>query len=127
MSQIKAGNTKPEIAVRKLLYGMGYRFRLHDKNLPGKPDIVLRRHKRIILVNGCFWHGHPSCKRAKRPSTNVDFWNDKITRNIERDKLNIALLKSKGWKILVVWSCETSNREHLREKLRRFMEYDETV
>src|SRR5688500_15685000 len=88
MSQVKSTNTKPEILVRQLLHRMGYRFRLHRKDLPGKPDIVLPRHHKVIFVHGCFWHGHEGCPRAARPTTNVDFWNTKIDRNVERDVRN---------------------------------------
>ncbi|WP_305732322.1 very short patch repair endonuclease [Trichlorobacter ammonificans] len=121
MSRISGGDTKPEIVVRKLIHGMGFRFRLHVKNLPGKPDIVLARHRKIVVVNGCFWHGHQGCVRSKRPATNVDFWNTKIEGNIERDKLNKATLEEAGWQVLVVWSCETKKPEQLIDKLKRFL------
>lgn len=123
MSHISGRNTKPEIVVRKLLHRMGYRFRLHDKRLPGKPDIVLPRHKKIIFVHGCFWHGHPDCKRAKLPTSNVDFWQAKIAGNIKRDGENIAALAKQGWKVLIVWGCEISPNGPLGEKLKGFMEY----
>ena len=121
MSRISGGNTKPEIVVRKLIHAMGLRFRLHVKNLPGKPDIVLPRHRKIIEVNGCFWHGHQDCARSKRPATNVEFWDSKIAGNIERDERNKAALKEMGWQILVIWGCETKKPEQLIEKLKNFL------
>lgn len=121
MSRISGGNTKPELVVRKLIHSMGFRYRLHVKNLPGKPDIVLSRHKKIIMVNGCFWHGHQSCARSRRPATNIEFWNSKIAGNIERDNRNNALLKEMGWQILVVWGCETKKLDLLFEKLNNFL------
>lgn len=121
MSRISGGNTKPEIVVRKLIHSMGFRYRLHVKNLPGKPDIVLPRHRKIIVVNGCFWHGHENCQRSKKPATNIEFWNSKIAGNVERDKRNNAVLKEMGWQILVVWGCETKKLEPLFEKLKNFL------
>jgi DNA mismatch endonuclease, patch repair protein len=121
MSRISGGNTKPELVVRKLIHSMGFRYRLYVKNLPGKPDIVLPRHKKIILVNGCFWHGHQNCARSKRPETNIEFWNSKIAGNVERDKRNYATLKEMGWHILVVWGCETKKLDLLFEKLKNFL------
>jgi len=105
MSKIPSKNTKPEILVRKWLHSQGYRFRLHPKDLPGKPDIVLPKYKTAIFVHGCFWHGHPSCKNAKRPDQNAAFWNAKIDRNMERDSLNMVKMKGLGWKVLVIWEC----------------------
>jgi DNA mismatch endonuclease, patch repair protein len=121
MSRISGGNTKPELVVRKLIHSMGFRYRLHVKNLPGKPDIVLPRHKKIILVNGCFWHGHQNCSRSKRPATNIKFWNSKIEGNVGRDKRNFEALKEMGWQILVVWGCESKKLDLLFEKLKFFL------
>lgn len=121
MSRISGGDTKPEIVVRNLIHGMGFRFRLHAKNLPGKPDIVLPRHRKIIFVNGCFWHGHQSCTRSRRPTTNIEFWNSKISGNIERDEHNLAALKEAGWDVLVVWGCETKNQSQLVDTLKNFL------
>lgn len=121
MSRISGGNTKPEITVRKILHGMGFRFRLHVRNLPGTPDIVLPRHRKIIFVHGCFWHGHQGCLRSKRPSSNAEFWNAKIESNIERDRKNLTALAEAGWKTLVVWGCETKKPELLIEKLKNFL------
>ncbi len=122
MSRISGKDTKPEILVRSLLHRMGYRFRLHKKELPGKPDITLPKHKKVIFVHGCFWHGHENCLRSKRPSTNVVFWNKKINGTIERDKQNIQNLENLGWKTLILWTCEIKNHDVLKRKLTSFME-----
>ena len=106
MSRIKGNNTKPEILVRKWLWRNGYRYRLNDKRLPGKPDIVLPKIKTVIFVNGCFWHGHDNCHNFRPPKSNIDFWDEKIKRNKHRDKINYRRLKSLGWEVLVVWECQ---------------------
>ena len=111
MSAIKSKNTKPEIKVRKILYSMGYRFRLHRKDLPGSPDIVLPKYKTVIFVHGCFWHRHENCKYASTPKTRQEFWEAKFQENINRDKLNQENLSSKGWKIIVVWECEINDKD----------------
>ena len=111
MSAIKSKNTKPEIAVRKLLHSMGYRFRLHRKDLPGSPDIVLPKYKTVIFVHGCFWHRHQNCKYASTPKTRQEFWEAKFRENINRDKLNQENLSSKGWKIIIVWECEIKDKD----------------
>ena len=110
MSAIKSKNTKPEIAVRKVLHSMGYRFRLHSKDLPGSPDIVLPKYKTVIFVHGCFWHRHENCKYASTPKTRQEFWEAKFRENINRDKLNQENLFSKGWKIIIVWECEIKDK-----------------
>ena len=106
MSRIRSKDTTPELKVRSLLHSMGFRFRLHRRDLPGKPDIVLPRHRKIVLVHGCYWHGH-DCKIAGRSKSNVDYWRPKIDGNRERDKRNGDALRSAGWDVLVVWECET--------------------
>ena len=111
MSAIKSKNTKPEITVRKLLHSMGYRFRLHVKDLPGSPDIVLPKYKTVIFVHGCFWHRHKNCKYASTPKTRQEFWEAKFRENINRDKLNQENLSSKGWKIIIVWECEIKDKD----------------
>lgn len=123
MSRVKNKNTKPEVQVRSMLHRMGYRFRLHRRDLPGAPDVVLPRHRKVIFVHGCFWHNH-DCPRGKRPSTRIEFWNAKLDANVERDRANRKALEEQGWKVLVVWQCELKNSDTLREKLRRFMEED---
>jgi len=122
MSAIKSKNTKPEIAVRKLLHSMGYRFRLHRKDLPGSPDILLPKYKTVIFVHGCFWHRHENCKYASNPKTRVEFWNKKFKDNILRDIKNQERLKSLGLKSKIIWECETKNIEKLREKLIHIMD-----
>ena len=106
MSHIKSKNTKPEVLVRRFLFAHGFRFRLHRKDLPGKPDIVLPKFKTAIFVNGCFWHGHAGCKYASIPETNRDFWIAKISGNVERDIATFAKLESMGWKVIVIWQCQ---------------------
>lgn len=122
MSRVSGKNTKPELIVRSLLHSMGYRFRLHRSDLPGKPDITLPKFKKVVFVHGCFWHGHKDCRRSKRPTTNKKFWNEKLNKNIERDKVNIKSIKDLGWDSLVVWSCEVSDINQLENKLVSFIE-----
>ena len=119
MSAIKSKNTKPEIAVRKLLHSMGYRFRLHRKDLPGSPDIVLPKYKIVIFVHGCFWHRHENCKYASTPKTRKEFWEKKFRENINRDNLNQANLSLKGWKIIIIWECQLKGdkKKLIRESL----------
>ncbi len=106
MSQIRSIDTKPEKQVRTLLHKNGFRYRLYDKRLPGKPDIVLPKYKTVIFVHGCFWHRHKSCKRATSPKTNVSYWNKKFKNNITRDKTHQSLLEDAGWKVIIIWECE---------------------
>jgi len=122
MSRVSGKNTKPELVVRSLLHNMGYRFRLHRNDLPGKPDITLPKYNKIIFVHGCFWHGHIDCPRAKRPTTNKLFWNEKLNKNIERDKITVNNLKQLGWDVLTVWTCEVKDTGKLRNKLLSFIE-----
>jgi len=124
MAAVKNKNTAPEIIVRKALHRLGYRFRLHRRALPGNPDIVLPRYRAVIFVHGCFWHGH-DCRRGKRPSTRTDFWNAKLDRNLERDRKNAELLKELGWRVLVVWECETKDGENLDRSLTGFLQSSE--
>lgn len=109
MSRIRARNTKPEIELRKILWKNGYRYRIHYKGLPGKPDIVFPGRKKAIFVNGCFWHQH-SCKDFKWPSTNKEFWRNKIEDNVSRDSRNYEELTNKGWQYLIVWECEIKKK-----------------
>lgn len=121
MSRIKGKNTKPELMVRSLLHKMGYRFRIHRKDLPGKPDIVLPKYKMVFFVNGCFWHRHEGCKYASTPKSRVAFWNNKFKKTIERDKLNYKHLKELGWKVIVIWECETKTINDLAYRLREYL------
>jgi len=106
MSRIRGKNTKPELAVRSMLHRLGYRFRIADKTLPGKPDIVLPRYGAVVFVHGCFWHRHPGCKYAYTPKSRIEFWSQKFEANVLRDKNNLSLLKKAGWLPIVVWECE---------------------
>ena len=106
MSHIRSRNTKPEKLVRQWLWRHGYRYRLNVKSVPGKPDIVMRRYRTAIFVNGCFWHGHDGCDKFKIPQTNVEFWQNKINRNRERDQQNYQVLHDNGWQVIVVWECQ---------------------
>ena len=110
MSRIRSKNTKPELAVRKYLSSKGFRYRLHDKNLPGKPDIVLKKHSTVIQVRGCFWHGH-SCKLANYPKTNRKYWKNKIDNNRKRDKKNDKLIKKMGYKLIIVNECKITKKK----------------
>ncbi len=121
MSRVKGRDTKPEKVVRSLLHRLGYRFRLHRKDLPGKPDIVLPKHRKVIFVHGCFWHGHTGCRRAARPTDNAEFWNIKLDGNMKRDRENLSKLQSTGWDALVVWQCEMKNEADLTEKIQSFL------
>lgn len=109
MAAIKGKDTKPEIIVRRYLHKLGYRFRLHRKDLPGKPDITLPRFKTVIFVHGCFWHRHEQCANSVMPTSNVAFWRKKLDGNVVRDKKNVELLKEQGWKVLVIWECEVQS------------------
>ena len=110
MARITGRNTRPEVALRSLLHGAGFRFRLHDSNLPGKPDIVLKRHKTVVFVHGCFWHRHGGCKNATMPSTRTEFWSEKFQRTIERDERKAGGLRSLGWNVVTVWECDIAKR-----------------
>ncbi|NQU04703.1 MAG: DNA mismatch endonuclease Vsr [Calditrichaeota bacterium] len=122
MSKIRGKDTKQELIIRKLIFSMGFRYRLHYSKLMGKPDIAFPGRKKAIFVNGCFWHGH-NCKRGKLPVTNYEFWFKKISGNIQRDKANIAALEELGWKTLIIWQCEINKKqeEHLRNMIRQFL------
>ncbi|AMP98909.1 very short patch repair endonuclease [Pedobacter cryoconitis] len=106
MSKIRSKDTKPELYVRKFLHSQGFRYRLHVKDLPGKPDIVLPKYKTVIFINGCFWHGHEGCRYYVIPKTRTEWWLNKINRNIKNDAESILLLKESGWNIIVIWECE---------------------
>ena len=123
MAAIRSQDTKPELVVRKLLHGMGYRYRLHRKDLPGKPDIVFGSRKKIIFVHGCFWHCHSdkSCP-ARLPKSNTDYWSPKLRRNKERDAANIEKLRAEDWQVEIVWECQTADTGTLAKRLVAFME-----
>lgn len=120
MSRIGSRDTAPEIVVRSILHRLGLRFRVNVRGIRGKPDIVLRRWQTVVFVHGCFWHRHPGCKFAYSPRSNEEFWNAKFYANTVRDQQVIADLKRVGWRVLVVWECETSDRQKLRRRLKQF-------
>lgn len=122
MSSISGKNTEPEIAVRSLLHSLGYRFRIHRKDLPGNPDIVLPKYKKIIFIHGCFWHGHRDCKRSKLPNSNREFWEQKIRSNVQRDNKIISSLTENGWDVMILWTCQIRNSENVAHKLIEFIE-----
>ena len=111
MSKIKGKNTSIEVMCRKYLFSRGFRYRKNIRTLPGTPDIVLKKHKTVIFVNGCFWHHHEGCKKARIPKTHTDFWQNKIDRNIKNDQLYTQQLIELGWKVIVIWECELSKKE----------------
>lgn len=126
MSRIRGKNTKPEILVRKFLFSKGFRYRLHDNKLPGKPDIILKKYKTVIFVNGCFWHGHKDCKYSVIPKTRTEWWKSKINNNKERDKKNNKILKNQDWNVIVVWECELkakTRNKNLFKLIRNFNEF----
>lgn len=120
MSRIRGANTAPEIRVRSLLHRLGFRFRLHKGELPGKPDIVLPKHRAIVLVHGCFWHRH-GCKSTATPKSNMSFWRAKFKQNVTRDATVRKLLRESGWRVLTVWACWVKDEEELARKLKRFL------
>ena len=123
MSRIKGRDTKPELIIRKWLYSLGYRYRLHEKILSGKPDIVFKKLKKAIFVHGCFWHQHndPTCPLVAKPKTNKKFWNEKLNKNVERDKRNVLELEQEGWKVLTIWECEIKDLNALKKKILNFI------
>jgi DNA mismatch endonuclease, patch repair protein len=120
MARIHGRDTRPEKFVRSMVHRMGFRFRIGTSSIPGKPDLVLRRHRKVIFVHGCFWHQHPGCRRSARPRSGVRFWNTKLDRNIQRDEEVRTQLAREGWLFLIVWECETRDRPTLEAKLRHF-------
>ncbi|WP_369866157.1 very short patch repair endonuclease [Archangium sp. Cb G35] len=120
MRRIRATDTEPEVAVRRALHRMGLRFRLHARELPGKPDVVLRRHNAVVLIHGCFWHQHRRCIDGRVPKSNTGYWQPKLERNVQRDRRNRRQLSLLGFRVLVVWECEARRPEVLERKLRRF-------
>jgi DNA mismatch endonuclease (patch repair protein) len=126
MRQIRSKNTKPEVLLRSLLHKAGYRFRLHRKDLPGKPDIVFPGRRKVIFVHGCFWHQHPGCREGRLPGTRPDYW-PKLERNVERDTAAIEQLRELGWKVLTVWECEISKPELVKDRVRVFLDTENEV
>nr|WP_082511141.1 very short patch repair endonuclease [Rhizobium sp. Root1240] len=127
MSRIRSKDTGPELAVRRLVYALGYRYRLHRKDLPGKPDLVFGPRQKIIEVRGCYWHAHlrydPTCWEARSEAkSNKTYWGPKMDRNVERDQRNLALLEAGGWRVLVIWECELRNMDSVRTRIANFLE-----
>jgi DNA mismatch endonuclease (patch repair protein) len=121
MRAVRSKNTKPEVVVRRTAHALGYRFRLHRKDLPGKPDLVFPGRRAVVFVHGCFWHGHDCAKGKKRPAINMEFWNSKLDSNQVRDEKNVAQLKSAGWRVLIIWECEIQNLSDLSNQLKAFL------
>ncbi|GAA0832753.1 very short patch repair endonuclease [Cupriavidus pauculus] len=126
MGRIKAKDTKPEMLVRRLVHGMGFRYRLHDARLPGRPDLVFPGRRKAIFVHGCFWHRHENCKLARLPKSRLEFWVPKLQANWERDQRDARELGLLGWKVLIVWECELKDRMALAYRIREFLERSES-
>ncbi len=120
MRQIRDRGMKPEMAVRRMVHAMGYRYRLHRRDLPGKPDLVFGPRRAVIFVHGCFWHQH-ECREGHRPKSNSGYWDAKLHRNIERDAMQVAALQELGWRVLVVWECEVRGHEGLAKRIETFL------
>lgn len=123
MARIRSTGMKPEMLVRRLAHSMGYRFRLHRRDLPGKPDLVFPGRRSVIFVHGCFWHQHPDpeCRDARPPRSRTEYWGPKLQRNVERDAENVARLEAMGWRVLVLWECELKDRNVVADQLRSFL------
>jgi len=122
MRRIKGRDTTPEMLVRRLAHAMGYRYRLHRKDLPGKPDLVFGPRRKVIFVHGCFWHQHGDCRAGRVPGSNTDYWVPKLRRNVERDASARAELEARGWDVLTIWDCETHDGSALRMRLSDFLD-----
>jgi DNA mismatch endonuclease (patch repair protein) len=122
MSLIRGKNTGPELTVRRLIYAAGYRYRLHCMKLPGRPDLVFPRRRKVIFVHGCFWHRHEGCRLARLPKSRLEFWGEKLEGNRQRDTRNLEALCALGWAALVVWECELADEKALIERIRAFLE-----
>lgn len=122
MARVRGKNTKPELIVRKMVFAAGYRYRLHVRTLPGKPDLVFPSRKKVIFVHGCFWHFHANCKRARIPKSHVEFWSEKLNTNKARDDRTRRALIQAGWEVYVVWECELHDHRALEENLRSFLD-----
>ena len=122
MGRVRSRDTRPEVAVRKIVHGMGYRYRLHAKELPGTPDLVFRRTHKVIFVHGCFWHRHENCAFARMPKSNQEFWLNKLEGNRQRDIKNIAALEAARWRVLIIWECELHNVQELKKRIEGFLD-----
>lgn len=121
MSRIRNRNTGPEMAVRRIVHGMGYRYRLHRRDVPGTPDLVFGPRRKVIFVHGCFWHRHKNCRLARLPKSRLDFWEPKLEANRIRDERNQYELSRKDWEVLVIWECEIKQESRLRQRIRKFL------
>ena len=126
MSRIRGRDTEPEMIVRRIAHGLGFRFRLHRRDLPGSPDLLFPRYRAVIMVHGCFWHRHPGCKYASSPKTRVRFWEDKFEGNVVRDRRNEEALHELGWRVMVIWECETRDREAVAERIVEYLGEDDS-
>lgn len=126
MSRIRGRDTKPEMIVRRIAHGLGFRFRLHRRDLPGSPDLVFPKYRAVIMVHGCFWHRHPGCRYASSPKTRVRFWEAKFEGNVVRDRRNEEALGELGWRVMVIWECETRDGEAVAERIVGFLQGGET-
>lgn len=125
MARIRNKGTKPELAIRKLVFSLGYRYRLNQVNLPGKPDLVFAGRKKVIFIHGCFWHRHESCKNARWPKSKLEFWKPKLEGNFQRDKRNLSELSKMGWSSLVIWECELPGTSKLIDKINTLLRGNE--
>ena len=123
MASVGQKDTGPEMSVRRLLHRMGYRYALHRRDLPGRPDLVFAPRRQVVFVHGCFWHGH-GCRKGRLPKSRVQYWRNKIDKNKARDALSVSLLEAIGWRVCVVWQCDTTDTESLKERLDRFLDGD---
>ena len=122
MARVRSKNMRPELAVRKLVFALGYRYRLHARELPGSPDLVFRPRKKVIFVHGCFWHRHANCALARMPKSHLHFWTRKLEGNRKRDEKNNRALAREGWKVLTIWECQLKNSTRLERRIRRFLD-----
>lgn len=122
MRSIRKTDTKPELVVRRIAHALGFRFRLHRRDLPGTPDLTFPRHRKVVLVHGCFWHQHKGCRLARHPRRNLGYWGPKLERNVQRDRRVETELAALGWTPLIIWECETRSPDEVRDRLTRFIE-----
>lgn len=125
MSRVRGKDTKPELIIRRLLHGMGYRYRLHRKDLPGKPDLVFPSRRKVVWIHGCYWHRHDGCKLARLPKSRLEFWGPKLEANKVRDSINQQAIIAMGWNFLVVWECELRNKKSVAFKIQDFLDCEE--
>jgi DNA mismatch endonuclease (patch repair protein) len=121
MARVRSKDSRPELAIRRLVFAMGYRYRLHAKDIPGCPDLVFRSRRKAIFVHGCFWHRHENCALARMPKSRLEFWGPKLEGNRQRDNKNMERLAQEGWEVLIVWECQLNDAEHLQATIRRFL------